>query len=121
MDAQQIKLIEQVNEGILKVAEEEERKLDERIRNLEQLDEDDFEALRERRKLAMMKQVRQEQDWKQLGHGVYSEMTDTKDFFNAAKKSRFMVVHFYRPVTPRCQIVDAHFQKLAPQHLETRF
>ncbi|RYG66429.1 hypothetical protein EON64_09785 [archaeon] len=51
----------------------------------------------------------------------YSEMTDTKDFFNAAKKSRFMVVHFYRPVTPRCQIVDAHFQKLAPQHMETRF
>lgn len=51
----------------------------------------------------------------------YSEVTDTKDFFNAAKKSRFMVVHFYRPVTPRCQIVDSHLQKLAPQHLETRF
>jgi thioredoxin-like negative regulator of GroEL len=32
-----------------------------------------------------------------------------------------MVVHFYRSVTPRCQIVDAHFQKLAPLHLETRF
>ena len=32
-----------------------------------------------------------------------------------------MVVHFYRGVTPRCEIVDAHFQKLAPTHLETRF
>lgn len=32
-----------------------------------------------------------------------------------------MVVHFYRGVTPRCQIVDAHFHKLAPLHLETRF
>ena len=32
-----------------------------------------------------------------------------------------MVVHFYRGVTPRCEIVDAHFQKLAPAHLETRF
>lgn len=32
-----------------------------------------------------------------------------------------MVVHFYRSVTPRCQIVDAHFERLAPRHLETRF
>jgi hypothetical protein len=32
-----------------------------------------------------------------------------------------MIVHFYRGVTPRCQIVDAHLQKLAPKHLEARF
>lgn len=32
-----------------------------------------------------------------------------------------MVVHFYRSVTPRCEIVDSHFQKLAQTHLETRF
>jgi thioredoxin-like negative regulator of GroEL len=32
-----------------------------------------------------------------------------------------MVVHFYRGVTPRCEIVDAHFAKLAPAHVETRF
>lgn len=69
----------------------------------------------------MQKQLRQEQDWRQLGHGVYSELTDTKEFFNAAKKSSRMIVHFYRSVTPRCEIVDAHFQKLAPTHVETRF
>ena len=49
------------------------------------------------------------------------ELTDTKEFFNAAKKSSRMVVHFYRSVTPRCEIVDAHLSKLAPKHLETRF
>lgn len=32
-----------------------------------------------------------------------------------------MIVHFYRGVTPRCQIVDAHFHRLAPEHLEARF
>lgn len=85
------------------------------------IDEDDFEALREKRRLQMQKQLRQEQDWRQLGHGVYSELTDTKEFFNAAKKSSRMIVHFYRSVTPRCEIVDAHFQKLAPTHVETRF
>ncbi len=48
-------------------------------------------------------------------------MTDTKEFFNAAKKSQRMVVHFYRGATFRCQIVDSHFQRLAPTHVETRF
>lgn len=32
-----------------------------------------------------------------------------------------MIAHFYRGVTPRCQIVDAHFERLAPKHLEARF
>lgn len=49
------------------------------------------------------------------------EISDTKEFFNAAKKSSRMIVHFYRSVTPRCQIVDAHFERLAPTHLEARF
>lgn len=49
------------------------------------------------------------------------ELTDTKEFFNAAKKSSRMVAHFYRGVSPRCEIVDAHFDKLAQTHLETRF
>lgn len=140
-------------------------------RDTNYLDEDTFEALRQKRKLNLQKKMRQEQDWKQLGHGRwclfmrlygnvvvvnyqfnvvsftiriymelfylslqmfnvvniilflhrYSELTDTKEFFNAAKKSAKMLVHFYRGVTPRCQIVDAHFEKLAPKHLEARF
>ena len=51
----------------------------------------------------------------------YMEISDTKEFFNAAKKSSRMVAHFYRSVTPRCQIVDAHCERLAQQHLETKF
>ena len=80
--------------------------------------------------------MKQEQDWRQLGHGRYVhrcihvyvvvdeliyvyktirylELNDTKEFFAAAKKSERMIVHFYRGVTPRCEIVDAHFEKLA--------
>jgi thiol-disulfide isomerase/thioredoxin len=49
------------------------------------------------------------------------EISDTKEFFNAAKKSNRMIVHFYRSVTPRCQIVDAHFERLCQTHLEARF
>ncbi len=87
MDAYQSKLINQVEQGILQVAEEEERKLDAKLKSLENLgiitmqvsftcntglysDEDDFEALRQKRRQALLKQTRQEQDWRQLGHGV---------------------------------------------------
>lgn len=49
------------------------------------------------------------------------EISDTKEFFNAAKKSNRMIVHFYRSVTPRCQIVDAHLERLCQTHLEARF
>ncbi|CAN0201109.1 unnamed protein product, partial [Ectocarpus fasciculatus] len=32
-----------------------------------------------------------------------------------------MAVHFYRPTTQRCQIVDGHLERLAQKHVETRF
>ena len=105
------KAISAVADGMLMVAQEEERKLDEKLSQMDKLDEDDFETLRQKRKLQLQKQMRKEQDLRQLGHGTYSELTDTKEFFNAAKKSEQLVVHFYRGVTPRCQIVDAHFEK----------
>jgi thiol-disulfide isomerase/thioredoxin len=121
MDQHHMKLMERVGEGILKAAEAEEKALDAKLASIENLDEDDFEALRQRRKLELQKKMRQEQDWRQLGHGRYLEVADTKDFFNSAKKSQRVIAHFYRGVTPRCQIVDAHFEKLAAKHVETRF
>jgi thiol-disulfide isomerase/thioredoxin len=84
-------------------------------------DEDSFEALRQKRKLMLQKKMRQEQDWRQLGHGRYSEVTDTKEFFNTCKKSSKVICHFYRRTTPRCEIVDAHFERLAQEHVEARF
>lgn len=121
MNAQQEALMQQVGDGILQQAIIEEKKLDSQLKSLEDMDEDDFEALRQKRRIQLQKKMSQEQDWKQLGHGRYMEINDVKEFFNAAKKSARMCVHFYRGVTPRCEIVDAHFEKLAHDHLETRF
>jgi len=118
---QEFSVMEKVSAGMLAVAQAQEAALDAQLASMGELDEDDFEALRQKRKINLQRQMRQEQDWRQLGHGRYSEMTDTKDFFNSAKKSSRMLVHFYRGVTPRCQIVDAHFERLAAQHVEARF
>lgn len=113
--------MENMTHGLLQAAAQEEAKLDAQMKDMENLDEDDFEMLRQKRKIMLQKKMKQEADWRQLGHGRYMELTDTKEFFNAAKKSERMIVHFYRGVSPRCQIVDAHFEKLAYTHLETRF
>lgn len=47
----------------------QERKLDAQIKEMENLDEDDFEALRQKRRLMLQQKARQDQDWQQLGHG----------------------------------------------------
>ena len=55
------------------------------------------------------------------GHGEYRDVHDEKQFFEALKKSSRAVVHFYRPSTRRCEIVDRHLGQLARKHIETKF
>jgi len=94
--------------------------MDEQMAKLETMDEDDFERLREKRKLQMQKQAAERQKNMLNGHGRYMELSDQKDFFNASKASKMILVHFYRSATWRCQIIDRHLGDLAPAHLETR-
>lgn len=55
------------------------------------------------------------------GHGEYTEIADEKEFFDATKKSKDIVCHFYRDSTDRCKIVDMHLKILAIKHHEARF
>ena len=48
-------------------------------------------------------------------------MAGEKEFFEASKKSKNVVVHFYRDSTFRCKIVDKHMEVLARTHMECRF
>mmetsp|Transcript_27174 Transcript_27174/g.35626 ORF Transcript_27174/g.35626 Transcript_27174/m.35626 type:complete len:231 (+) Transcript_27174:259-951(+) len=112
---------EAVGSQMLRAAEEKEEKLESEIQKLENLDEDDFERLREIRKQRLIKQQSERQEWLSNGHGRYMELGDQQEFFDATKKSKRIVAHFYRAATERCQIVDAHLQKLCVTHLETRF
>mmetsp|Transcript_30409 Transcript_30409/g.44706 ORF Transcript_30409/g.44706 Transcript_30409/m.44706 type:complete len:258 (-) Transcript_30409:56-829(-) len=90
----------------------------------------ELEKLRERR-LAQMKAAQsQKAKWLEAGHGVYSDLSSggggqqhdiAKAFFEAAKKSNRMVVHFHRPTTRQCDVFHAALEQLAPRHPETRF
>lgn len=107
--------------AILDHAMETERKLDEKLAKLDKLDEDDIDKIREKRKAQLIAAQKIKQENLSNGHGRYTELPDQPAFFEATKKSKWMAVHFYRPTTQRCQIVDGHLERLAQKHLETRF
>jgi len=110
-----------LGEQLLNAAKIMEEQVDQEIKDLEKLDEDDLEAIR-RRKLDMMKKMQEKKvEWKSAGHGEYSEIPEEKEFFTVTKGSDNCVIHFYRDETFRCKIFDKHFSLLAKKHLETRF
>ena len=110
-----------VGERLLGALEAEEEKLDAKMRALDNLDDDEVERLRAARLEGMKKMARQKQEWLAAGHGEYREIDDQKRFFDELKASPRAVVHFYRPSTRRCEIVDKHFYALARKHVETKF
>jgi len=106
--------------GMLQTAEEQ---LDEQIATLDKMEksEDDMERLR-RARLDQLKRVAQQKSaWQAAGHGEYRECHDQKRFFEELKASERAVVHFYRPTTRRCEILDKHLSLLARKHMETKF
>lgn len=120
MDGQSVHKV--IENQVLTVAKAVEETLDEEISrlDLDRLDEDDLEQLRQKRLQEMKKMTAKRKHWLSLGHGEYQEIPSEKDFFAAAKASERVVCHFYRENWP-CKVMDKHLSVLAKQHLETRF
>jgi len=90
--------------------------------------DDQLEALREKRLREMKAAAKQREEWRANGHGTYSELGEgqlgvdvAKEFFECAKKSNRLIVHFYRPTTRYCEVFHGHLDKLSRQHMETKF
>jgi len=113
--------LEGVTKMIEKKVDEEIERADAELKALETMDDDELEMLREKRREAMKKAQDQKQEWIANGHGNYEEVATEKDFFEATKKSKNVVAHFYIDSSFRCKIVDKHLALLAPKHLETKF
>jgi len=102
---------------------QEEAKVDAAMQKLDQMDSEELEELAaiRKRKMDYMKNAKAR---KQIGHGELTEIGGSgneKDFFDAAKASEKLVVHFFRGSSPRCDIMDMHLRKLAVEHPGTRF
>lgn len=107
--------------SLISAAVQLEKQLDSELSRLDSLGGEDLEKLREQRIKELKKQANQRQEWKNNGHGEYTELADEKEFFEVSKKSANIVCHFYRDSTPRCRIVDMHLKTLASKHVEAKF
>jgi len=110
-----------IGDRLLTTLEAAEDAVDEEIGKLDRMDEDELDGLRRKRLDQMKRIAKQKAGWAAAGHGVYGELTDEKEFFGELKKSKRAVVHFFRPSTWRCDVIDKHLAILAPKHPETRF
>jgi hypothetical protein len=114
---------DKLGQVLLEAALDREAELDRQLQNIDEGrdTEDDYEALRKKRMEAMKADHKRKLELKAKGHGEYSELFETKQFFAAAKESKLLVCHFYRESTWRCKVVDKHLEILAKKHLPTRF
>jgi len=110
-----------LGEQLLNAAKIMEEQVDQEIKSLETMDEDDLEAIKRRRMEAMKKANQQKEEYLKQGHGEYSEIPEEKEFFTVTKNSDQVVCHFYRDETFRCKILDKHLNVLAKRHIETKF
>eukprot|EP00904_Undaria_pinnatifida_P000900 jgi/Undpi1/10810/HiC_scaffold_3.g01339.m1 len=75
--------------AILDHAKETEQKLDAKLAKLDNMDEDDLDKLREKRKAQLIAAQKIKQANLSNGHGRYMELPDQPAFFEATKKSKF--------------------------------
>jgi len=69
--------------------------MDEEMAKLETMNEDDFEALREKRKTQLQKAAAQRQKNILNGHGRYMELSNQQEFFDAPKNSKMVRSAFW--------------------------
>ena len=92
-----------VEQHLLATAQKVEDQLDNEMHQLQKLDEDDMESLRQQRLQQMKKAALKKQEWLRKGHGEYNEIASEKEFFAEMKGEERMICHFYRENWP-CKV-----------------
>lgn len=110
-----------VEEAVVGAIKNVEKRLDDEIGRLQNLQEDDLEAIRRRRLAQMKKDAEDQAIWQRNGHGSLHHITE-KEFFSRAKGSPRMVAIFFRPGSSRySEELIEHVKRVAEFHLETLF
>jgi len=87
---------------------------------LEDGEDEILASMREKRLAELKKKGTRHNEFLQLGHGKYSEVTQD-EFLPSVTQSKYVVCHFYHSNFERCKIVDKHLQLLSLKHMPTRF
>jgi hypothetical protein len=110
-----------VEAAVLGAAHQIEKALDDEIKDLNNVPEEDIEIIRRRRIAEMKKKAEQEALWRRRGHGKLTRLEE-KEFFAHAKEADRFVLLVTRPGTSRfAQDIEEHFGRIAESHLETFF
>lgn len=109
-----------IENQLLQTAKALEDQIDGQLHRLDNLEEDDYDKLRQHRLKELKEHAAKRQKWLARGHGEYREIFSEKDFFAEMKGEERMVCHFFRENWP-CKVMDKHLQQLATAHVETKF
>lgn len=110
-----------VETAVQQVADNLEQQLDSEIDRLNSLQDDELEALRQKRLAQMKKTAEERAMWRRNGHGTVHRIGE-KEFFPRAKESKRMVTIMYRPGSNRyAEDLLEHIGRIAEHHLETLF
>jgi len=98
-----------------------EKALDDEMDKMDNMAEDDINTIRKNRMAQMKQEAEQRQVNVSNGHGSLTQITEQKEFFDAAKKSDKLIVVFSRNSNEHAKMLLEHMKKLASTHLEARF
>ncbi|KAI5739979.1 hypothetical protein M8J77_025849 [Diaphorina citri] len=110
-----IPLEKEILEEVLKATQEVEKRVDEEIDSLENI-----EQVRERRLAQLKQQAEKRKEYLALGHGDYREIEE-RDIFRVLQRSPNVLLHFFTHESEHSKVLDSHLTLLAQKHLECRF
>ena len=85
--------------SVLNAVEKDQDDRLQRLAEMENLDDEEMDMLREKRKNRLKKQHADMNAMKANGHGEYRVVHDERAFFQACKESEVVVAHFGRDAT----------------------
>lgn len=90
--------------------------------HLDEVVDDDLEALRAMRLAQIRERQMRLEEWKRLGHGKYTELNSDREFFEeVARHDRCIVALFDANMQFDSSLVHGALGRIAPLHLETMF
>lgn len=92
-----------IEQTVVSLARQMEQQVDRELNKLDNLGEDDIEAIRLKRVAEMKKRQEKMKEWVARGHGEYNEIHSEQDFFKEMKGEERMICHFYRENWP-CKV-----------------
>lgn len=126
---QEQKLVRELHDQVLSVLREKEREVDEQLSDIAQVhqqvsqlnDQDTLEDYR-RARIEQLKSLHSKRlQYLNEGYGKLLDVDSESQFFDACRNTHYVLAHFYRPTTLRCQYLDQMMHETSQKYFNTKF